>query len=73
MKFSTKDRDNDLADSANCAALCRGAWWYKNCYYSNLNGQYLKEGRIDPGGIRWNDWKSDSMKRVEMKTSPILF
>ncbi|KAH8291342.1 hypothetical protein KR054_010820 [Drosophila jambulina] len=25
--FSTFDRDN----AAGCAALRRGAWWYKNC------------------------------------------
>ena len=35
--FSTKDSD----DEGNCAAYWQGAWWYKNCYYSNLNGKNL--------------------------------
>uniref|UniRef100_A0A1X7TTH3 Fibrinogen C-terminal domain-containing protein n=1 Tax=Amphimedon queenslandica TaxID=400682 RepID=A0A1X7TTH3_AMPQE len=40
MKFSTKDQDNDDS-SGNCATAYDGAWWYKSCHLSNLNGLYL--------------------------------
>ena len=39
-RFSTRDQDND-ACSCNCAQLWDGgAWWYRHCFTSNLNGVY---------------------------------
>ncbi|XP_038058719.1 uncharacterized protein LOC119730000 [Patiria miniata] len=39
MMFSTKDKDNDKIRKS-CAILRTGAWWYTNCYRSNLNGRF---------------------------------
>ena len=38
MKFSTPDNDNDEHGS-NCAASYKSGYWYKSCYYINLNRQ----------------------------------
>ena len=49
--FSTKDDDNDQWDG-NCATT-HGAWWYKSCCHSNLNGLY---GADANDGIVWYHW-----------------
>ena len=41
MKFTTKDRDNDAHSGGNCATINLGAWWYKSCQRSSLNGFYV--------------------------------
>ncbi|XP_077510955.1 techylectin-5A-like [Amblyomma americanum] len=53
MKFSTHDQDNDSAEG-NCAISFRGAWWYRSCFSSNLNGLNLN-GHHDSyaDGIVW--------------------
>lgn len=73
MAFSTKDRDNDRY-SDNCAVVCRGAWWYKSCYSSNLNGLYLHGGN-DGKGTVWYNWRKSfySVKRADMKIRPLNF
>ena len=71
--FTTKDRDNDLSGSGNCAVIFSGAWWYNYCHYSNLNGIYFNiPERHDGKGINWWHWKrsSYSMKRASMKIRP---
>ncbi|XP_028391571.1 ficolin-2-like [Dendronephthya gigantea] len=70
MQFTTKDSDSDKRSGSNCAMSFKGAWWYNNCHHSNLNGQYLGAGQTSSSGIKWNQWKSDSMKKTEMKIHP---
>uniref|UniRef100_K7FX75 Fibrinogen C-terminal domain-containing protein n=1 Tax=Pelodiscus sinensis TaxID=13735 RepID=K7FX75_PELSI len=73
MMFTTKDHDNDLSIT-NCATLSKGAWWYKDCHKSNLNGLYLKgvhESYVD--GVNWSSGKGHkySYRLSEMKIRPV--
>ncbi|XP_014798217.1 PREDICTED: fibrinogen C domain-containing protein 1 [Calidris pugnax] len=73
MKFTTKDLDNDHSEN-NCAAFYHGAWWYRNCHTSNLNGQYLKGHHSSyADGIEWSSWTGwqYSLKFTEMKIRPV--
>uniref|UniRef100_A0A670HTJ0 Tenascin R n=1 Tax=Podarcis muralis TaxID=64176 RepID=A0A670HTJ0_PODMU len=67
--FSTRDRDNDVAVT-NCAMSYKGAWWYKNCHRTNLNGKYGESRHSQ--GINWYHWKGHefSIPFVEMKMRP---
>ncbi|KAF3823395.1 hypothetical protein GH733_010831 [Mirounga leonina] len=67
--FSTEDRDNDVAVT-NCALSYKGAWWYKNCHRTNLNGKYGESRHSQ--GINWYHWKGHefSIPFVEMKMRP---
>ena len=69
--FTTKDRDNDSRGNNNCAVQYKGAWWYNNCFGTNLNGLYL-HGKVSPQGMSWYFWKNNhySVKRSEMKIRP---
>ncbi|XP_041782229.1 ficolin-1-like [Anopheles merus] len=40
MKFSTIDRNHDGSADYNCASDVQAAWWYRECYDSNINGIY---------------------------------
>ena len=68
--FSTKDRDNDGNSKGHCAQQFKGAWWYKSCHTSNLNGLYLSGNHASfANGVNWKGWKGYhySLKVSEMK------
>ncbi|GFN97841.1 tenascin-r [Plakobranchus ocellatus] len=55
MPFTTMDKDFDQNGSGNCAKHYLGAWWYKSCHTSNLNGKWNAEGNKGP---RWSGFTS---------------
>ena len=70
MKFTTKDRDNDLHNT-NCAASGRNGnknnngWWFKNCALIQLNQQYSEVHKVYDGSS-WHNYIF-----IEMKIRPI--
>ena len=55
-----------------------GAWWYRSCYTSNLNGFYYQGQHSSRGAVAWFYWKNNfaSLKRTENdenKTNRIEF
>ncbi|XP_071837520.1 fibrinogen-like protein A isoform X3 [Apostichopus japonicus] len=76
--FSTYDRDNDNNKAGNCAETYHGAWWYKHCHRSNLNGDYhAVDDNPEQGkrgvSITWKFLPGDShnIKYTEMKIRPV--
>ncbi|XP_067939582.1 microfibril-associated glycoprotein 4-like [Watersipora subatra] len=67
-RFSTFDKDNDSYGD-NCAIECEGAWWYRFCHRSNLNGRWIEGGNSPTRtGIIWYDYKTHdySLRKVYM-------
>ncbi|MEE6521234.1 hypothetical protein FKM82_019340, partial [Ascaphus truei] len=69
MIFTTRDRDAQRR-ILPCAISYRGAWWYRNCHYANLNGLY--GSTKDHQGVNWFSWKGFefSIPFTEMKMRP---
>ncbi|ETE57092.1 Ficolin-1, partial [Ophiophagus hannah] len=73
MPFSTQDKRQN-PKSTNCAETYKGAWWYNDCHYSNLNGRYwLGVHTTFADGINWYSGKGYyySYKHSEMKIRPV--
>ena len=69
--FTTKDNNNDR-DGNNCAILRNGAWWFKKCDRSHLNGKYYSESddvQTKIHGVVWDGWLGNeySLKTCAMK------
>lgn len=66
MRFSTKDKDNDVHDQS-CSQKFNGAWWYADCDDSNLNGLYGNNNHAR--GVNWKTWRGHeySLKESSMK------
>lgn len=68
-RFSTPDVDNDLVNNYSCALNYHAAWWYRACYYSQLNGRYYNSSYVGnmKQAIRWPSWTNEVMKSTQMK------
>lgn len=67
VSFSTKDQDNDPYSKGGCAVYHHGAWWYRSCRQSTLNGLYEGGHTTDGKGIVWYNWKFNySLKKTTM-------
>ena len=66
MKFSTKDNDHDTFYK-HCAVIRSGAWWYRGCGQSNLNGIY-QPGVSTKESVSWKTFKGSlySLKTTRM-------
>ena len=70
MPFTTLDNDNDINRAVNCAIKFYGAWWFKKCMDSHLNGKYFQNvPTVYKEGITWAQWlgKDVSLKQCNMK------
>ncbi|XP_078492907.1 fibrinogen C domain-containing protein 1-like [Ciona intestinalis] len=72
-RFTTWDVDHDVWSSGNCAVVVHGAWWYRDCYFSNLNGEYLNCQTTPQRAASWHRFRGYqySLKFIEMKFRPI--
>ena len=68
MSFSTNDRDVDNSPN-KCAEQYHGAWWYKTCHYSNLNGKYGSDNYGE--GPQWYTWTGHNagLEKTQMSVS----
>ena len=63
MKFTSRDRDNDVLSGYNCA-IWHGGFWYSSCGGLEINDDYN-----DPSMLHLNN-KWHSVTHLEMKIRP---
>ncbi|XP_065063779.1 fibrinogen-like protein A isoform X2 [Rhopilema esculentum] len=68
FKWTTYDRDNDIFPT-NCAIDYKGAWWFKFCSLSNLNGIFLNPGEIEHPhtNLRWIGLNNVTFSEMKVK------
>ncbi|KAJ8737692.1 hypothetical protein PYW08_000287 [Mythimna loreyi] len=74
QKFSTYDIDNDEWKDGACATEHGGAWWYKECDKSNLNGKYSTNNEDNRGqSIYWISFKGPTtpLSKTKMMIRPL--
>ncbi|XP_028162551.1 ficolin-2-like [Ostrinia furnacalis] len=74
QKFSTLDMDNDEWKDGACASEHGGAWWYKECDKSNLNGKYATATDEHRGqSIYWISFKAPNspLSKTKMMIRPL--
>ncbi|KAM3968415.1 uncharacterized protein ACR2FA_001092 [Aphomia sociella] len=68
QKFSTLDADNDEWKDGACAVEHGGAWWYKECDKSNLNGKYAMSADEHRGqSVYWISFKGPNSPLTKSK------
>lgn len=70
IQFSTPDRDQDTYPEYHCAKEWGAGWWFANCWFAILNGQYYNQSQVEYRGISWNEWKNEQLQKTEMKIRP---
>ncbi|CAG9833764.1 unnamed protein product [Diabrotica balteata] len=75
-QFSTSDVDQDQNPSGSCAIMFEGAWWYRNCHDSCLNGKYqnlVLLSSLKYHGIMWSSFrgKEYNLSGSRMMVRPI--
>ncbi|XP_021355180.1 fibrinogen-like protein A [Mizuhopecten yessoensis] len=71
LPFTTYDNENSF--TGRCAEDASGAWWYKGCLDSNLNGLYIQDTGVDIyQSMVWCKFYSDRDYVPMMKTRMLV-
>ncbi|XP_058123372.1 angiopoietin-related protein 2-like [Anopheles ziemanni] len=72
MKFSTLDQVYGLNIAEDsCAVKYKGAWWFKSCSHSHLNGPYYQKGNhVDKFGVYWQGFPRE---KYSLKSTTMMF
>ncbi|GFN87394.1 ficolin-2 [Plakobranchus ocellatus] len=71
MFFSTFDRDNDER-AESCAVTHHGAWWYKDCYHTDLNSEWAVTETKDDAWYDGKKWWHTSFTEMKMRRIKLI-